>query len=69
MQVRVKDHKKPTLSQEQYKKTKIRAMFCDYSDRYSPCGYCGSAHNTMYVCPCGFYQTYNDEGDLVWSNE
>ena len=69
MQILKKDHVKPTLTQGQYKKTKIRAMWNDYSEQYLPCGYCGEAHHKMYRCSCGFDETYDDDGNHVWSNE
>ena len=63
MEVKVKDHKTPILTSEQWQKSAMRALMSMYGHTLSTCGYCGCACVDGYVCSCGWDVGYADERD------
>lgn len=69
MEVKVKDHKTPILTPEQWRESAVEELMSMYSHTLRRCGYCGGARSSGYVCSCGWDTRYanerDEEGNLV----
>ena len=68
-EVLVSEHETPHINSAIYHQLKVSLLMSMFGDRISRHDYCGEPHIDGYGCDCGYDESYNDKGELVWKKQ